>query len=282
MPSSDRIDASARQLLHARADARLLPPLTQQPDFSLADGYAVARRIAQLRLAQGDYPVGRKILFPETVFPTEAGPASEAASVSHLVWAPLFDDTVRYATDSYGVQSLAGALAPRINPQIVFKLARTPRSRVSAQTLGESVEWIAPALEVMICPYPDWQFEAADAAAAFGLHGTLIVGEPKMLSTETRHNLAAVLAAASVSLSTSEGTEETLCAAGFGNVLAGSPVHALLHLIEVLQAQQAEPLGAGELIATGALTAAFPVHAGQTWRTAFSGIALEGLALSFV
>ena len=109
-----------------------------------------------------------------------------------------------------------------------------------------------------------------------------------MLSTETRHNLAAVLAAANVSLSytedteDTEDTEETLCAAGFGSVLAGSPVHALLHLIEVLQAQQAEPLTAGELIATGALTGSFPVHPGQTWSMAYSGIALEGLALSFV
>ncbi len=282
MLSSNKIDGYARQLLHARADVLSVPPLTRESGFGLAEGYAVARRIGQLRLGQGDYPVGRKILFPESVFPTEVGPASEPASASRLIWAPLFDDTVRYATDSYGVQSLVGALAPRINPQIIFKLARAPRTRVSAQTLGESVEWIAPALEIMVCPYPHWQFEAADAAAAFGLHGTLIVGEPKMLSTETRHNLASVLAAANVSLSYSEGPEETLCAGGFGSVLAGSPVHALLLLIEVLEAQQAEPLAAGELIATGALTGAFAVHPGQTWRTAFSGIALEGLALSFV
>lgn len=73
-----------------------------------------------------------------------------------------------------------------------------------------------------------------------------------------------------------------MCAAGFGSDVLDSPVHALLHLHRMLREQpNAPPLTAGEIIATGALTDAYPVAAAQTWSTAFSGIGLPGLTVSF-
>ena len=38
----------------------------------------------------------------------------------------------------------------------------------------------------------------------------------------------------------------------------------------------------GEIITTGTWTEAYPVEAGQTWTSAFSGITLPGLNISFV
>jgi 2-keto-4-pentenoate hydratase len=75
----------------------------------------------------------------------------------------------------------------------------------------------------------------------------------------------------------------TLCGAGFGSDVLDSPVHALWHLHQLLNAQQQfAPLQAGEIVTTGTWTDAYPVQAGQTWVTAFSGIALPGLTVSFV
>jgi 2-keto-4-pentenoate hydratase len=63
----------------------------------------------------------------------------------------------------------------------------------------------------------------------------------------------------------------------------GSPVHALWHLHQLLQKQpQFDALTAGEIITTGTWTDAYPIKHGQTWTTAFSGVALPGLTVSFV
>jgi 2-keto-4-pentenoate hydratase len=119
----------------------------------------------------------------------------------------------------------------------------------------------------------------ADSIAAFGLHGSLIVGEPKMLSAATRRNLGEVLANASLSLSCGD----ELRSAGFGSDVLGSPVHALWHLHQLLREQpQFAPLRAGEVITTGTWTDVCPITPGETWTSAFSGVSLPGLTVSFV
>jgi 2-keto-4-pentenoate hydratase len=254
--------------------------LTSDGDISIADGYEIARRILDIRIAQGETPVGRKIgLTNRKYWPQYAG----GEEVSAPIWAPMYDSTVRYAENNHGVQSLKGAMQPRIEPEIVFKLGRTPASNATVDDIAECIEWMAHGFELVACPFPDWQFGVADVIAAFGLHGALIVGEPYMLSSATRAHLSEILPDASVSLSSSEGSDFTLHSAGFGSDVLDSPVHALWHLHQILRNQpQFEQLAAGELIATGALTNAYPIKAGQTWSTAFSGVALPGLTVSFI
>jgi 2-oxo-3-hexenedioate decarboxylase len=63
----------------------------------------------------------------------------------------------------------------------------------------------------------------------------------------------------------------------------GGPLLALAHLAEVLAGDRHNPpLRAGEIVTTGTLTRAFPIAAGETWTTSLDGIALDGLAVSFV
>ena len=74
-----------------------------------------------------------------------------------------------------------------------------------------------------------------------------------------------------------------LRAAGFCNDEMDSPLHALWHLHQLLQKQtRFRQLQAGEIISTGTWTDACPIEPGQTWTTAFSGVTLPGLTVSFV
>ena len=270
----------AHQLLAARANARQLAPLSESTRLTLADGYDIAKNILDIRIAQGEILVGRKIGFTNRTIWSKYG-ATEP--IDQPIWAPMFDTTVRYTEDNHGIQSLKGAVQARIEPEIVFKLAKTPAPDTTVDTISDCIEWMAHGFEIVVCPFPNWKFDAVDAIAAFGLHGSLIIGEPKLLSAATRRNLAAVLADASVSLSCSAGDSISLRAAGFGSDVLDSPVHALWHLHQLLQNQpQFAPLAAGEIIATGTLTDAYPIEAGQTWTTAFSGVTLPGLTISFV
>ncbi len=65
------------------------------------------------------------------------------------------------------------------------------------------------------------------------------------------------------------------------NVLGG-PVHALRHLVRGL-AEHRLPMGlrAGDLVTTGTVTRAFPVQAGERWRSEIAGLPLPGLELLF-
>jgi 2-keto-4-pentenoate hydratase len=271
----------AHQLLDARANGRQLPPLSEaNPALAPADGYDVAKSILSIRTAQGEDAVGRKLGFANR---SAAHKYGLKEPIRTPIWSPMFDTTVRYTEDNHGIQSLLGAVQPRIEPHIVFKLGKTPVPNANPAAMADCIEWMAPGLEIMVCPFPGWKFNAVDAIAAFGLHGSLIVGEPKMLSEATRRNLVPVLADSSISLSVSAGDCLTLRAAGFGSDVLGSPVRALWHLHAMLQSQpQFKPLAAGEIIATGGWTDAYPVEAGQTWTTAFSGVTLPGLSVSFV
>lgn len=269
----------AHQLLDARACSRLIAPFSAAASLSLEDAYDIARSISTSRIAQGETVVGRRIGFVDRQLGREHDPGEEEDARGTLIWAPLFDATVRMVERNHGIQSLAGALQPRLEASVVFRLRRTPAADAGLDELADCIEWMAHGLEIVICPYPDWQFSAADAIAAFGLHGALLIGEPHLLSPAARHNLAAMLSNASVSLSCGG----SLRAAGYGSDLLGSPVHALLQLHRLLQTQPGStPLQGGEIVATGAWAAAVPIAPGQTWTTAFSAIDLAGMRISFV
>lgn len=265
----------AHRLLDARARSHLIAPLSSGASLSLQDAYDVAQCIATARIAQGETIIGRRIGFIDR----QLGPEHEDDKLNGtLIWAPLFDATVRTVARHHGIQSLAGALQPRLEAGVVFRLRRAPTVDADLDALADCIEWMTHGLEIVTCPYPDWKFNAADAVAAFGLHGVLLIGEPHPLLPASRHNLAAMLSNASVSLSCGG----SLRGAGYGSDVMGSPVHALLQLHRLLQTQpDCAPLQAGEIIATGAWTAAIPIEAGQTWTTAFSAVDLEGMSITF-
>lgn len=277
---STKANRYAHQLIDARASARLLPPFSNGEALLPVDGYDISKRILDASISRGEIPKGRKLGFTNRTLWPKYGVNQPIES---LMWAHIFDSTVRFAEDNRGIQSLEGAVQPRIEPEIVFKLGTTPSPDASLSELADCIEWMAHAFEIVVCPFPDWKFEAADAIAAFGLHGTLIIGEPHVLSTATRRNLGDILANASVSLSCCTEDSVTLCGAGFGSDVLDSPLHAVWHLHQLLKTQpQFSPLSAGEVITTGTWTDAYPVQRGQTWVTAFSGVALPGLTLSFI
>lgn len=276
MLMSTQTSRYAFELLDARAAGRTLSPLSSREPLSNHDAYAIAHNISEIRTAQGEAMVGRKIGFTNRKIWSKYG-ASEP--IHGPIWTPLFDGTVRYADDNRGLQSLEGAIQPRIGPEVVFCLGRTPEPDATLEQISDCIEWMAHAFEIVVCPFPEWKFEEADAIAAFAMHGTLILGEPRMLSAGSRRNLADVLANASLSLS----CDGVLYSAGFGTDVLDSPVHALLHLHRQLQEQKLfSPLQAGEIITTGTWADVLPIAPGQTWSTAFSGVSLPGLTISLV
>jgi len=264
--------AIADRLIAAYDSATLLAPIAAEiPGFDVAAAYDVLHEIECRRVAQGWRPVGRKIGFTNrTIWPRYG--------VYQPMGARVWSHTVHHASGGGARLALDRLVQPRIEPEVVFKLASPVEAGADARAVLAATEWIAAGFEIVQSHFPDWKFTAADCTAAFGLHGALVVGTPMRLTDANRATIEATLPAFRVTLSKRGETIDT----GVGANVLDSPALALAHLASVLAAHpQLTLLGAGELVTTGTITDAWPVTRGETWSSDYGTLELAGLELEF-
>ena len=246
------------------------PISSRLKDFSNADAYTVAHLVHDMRLKEGAVPIGRKIGFTNPEMWSIYG-------VREPIWAYVYDHSVGQQARAH-VQCHIGQFAePKIEPEIVVHFGSSPKLSADLSEVLASVDWIAHGIEIVQSHFPGWKFQAADTIADWGLHATLIVGEPLNV-TQLGTGIIFDLEKFTVTLSCDDEVREK----GKGSNALGNPLKAVVHLMEVLAKQpHASPLRSGELVTTGTLTAALPIRPGQTWRTKIDGIALSGISVSF-
>jgi 2-keto-4-pentenoate hydratase len=244
--------------------------LTPYPGLDMASGYAVARRVSERRLAEGFVPVGRKIGFTNSSLWPVYG-------VREPIWGTMYDRTVTRLAVAKGRLSASAFAEPRIEPEIAFGLRSVPAAGSDLDEVLRSIEWVAHGFEIVQSHFPGWKFRAPDTVADNGLHGALLLGEPRDVARLGAGPVEA-LRTFSVELSCDGAAKET----GRGANVLGSPLAALAHLVSALESKPGSELRPGEIVTTGTLTAAYPVRAGEVWTTRLSGIDLPGLELAFV
>jgi 2-oxo-3-hexenedioate decarboxylase len=267
------IDVLARELLNALDRGTSVRSIAERhPGFGWEDAYRVGGALCELRRARGERPIGRKIGFTNRNIWAEYGATAP-------IWGTVYDRTIVFAADGRASVSLHGAVRPRLEPEIAFKLAHPlPPGCSDPAHILEHVEWVAASFEIVDCHFADWKFQAADAVADFSLHWRLVVGPPLAVSSDDRSALARSLHDCQLVLR----QNESIVARGIGANALGHPAMALAHLADVLAGQpQARRLEAGEIITTGTLTPAMPILPGETWRSAYDGILLKGLTVAF-
>ena len=260
--------ALAQELTEAYASKTIVPaPSSRDGGIDLDTAYAVEAEIARARRAAGHQTVGWKVGYANKAM-------WRALKLETLVWAHVYDDTVRYADWNDATLSIASMFSPRIEPEIVIKLAKTPASSDPVAVL-EAAEWYALGFEIIDCVFPDWKFQPADFVASRGLHAALVVGEPVYVEPEDIEKLAADLAAFTVRLlRNNELVEE-----GAAKNALKSPALCVGELADALKRRGGEALQAGDLITTGTLTTSLPMAAGDVWIASLSGIPPSSLTL---
>ena len=247
-------------------------PSARDPRFDWDAAYAVAAEIIRLRRARGERCVGRKIGFTNRKIWAEYGATSP-------IWAPVYDSTLTHATGNKASISLRGSVAPRIEPEIAFKLRApvAPGGTDPAEIL-RAIEWLAPSFEVVDCHYAGWKFKSADSAADQSFHRHLIVGEPHAVDQADRPGLARRIRDCRVQLKCNGEIRDH----GVGSNALDHPALALAFLADVVATQaQFEPLAAGEIITTGTLTAALPIRTGETWISEISDLGFAPMTVEF-
>ncbi|KAF2159156.1 hypothetical protein M409DRAFT_71274 [Zasmidium cellare ATCC 36951] len=284
----ETIDPSIRKLAvfseHARAHNYQIPMLSksQHGTFDQARAYQVAAAIRQLREMNGDVVAGRKLGFTNKQLWPEYG-------VDESNWSYVYENTVLDLPEkgelSEGKVVLAdishlSAVEPKIEPEIVFGLKETIDPSMSDLQLLECIDWLAHGFEIVISIYPHWRFTAADATAAFALHGLLLVGPRKWLQKEGPPNEQLVESLKKFTVELHQNGEKV--DTGSGTNVLGSPINALRHLAEMLAKDEVnKPLEAGEVVTTGTLTRALTINNNDHWSTKIDGIDLPGLDVTF-
>jgi 2-oxo-3-hexenedioate decarboxylase len=266
---ADPIETIAAEAFAALGGCQIAPFSQRYSGFDLDAAYRVTAAVRRLREARGERVIGRKIGFTNRTIWAEY-------NVFAPIWGYVYDRTVHDLAEAGDGFPIADLAEPRIEPEIVFGLARAPAPGMTMDALLGCIGWIAHGFEIVQSIFPGWIFAPADTVAAYGLHGALLIGPRQPLGG--RNTWLRELETFDIALSRNGAPADRGCAA---NVLDG-PLHALRHLVDLLARDPVNaPLAAGEIVTTGTLTRALPVAAGETWTTELAGIPLPGSRLRF-
>jgi len=268
------IHALAAELTAAFAERRILStPPSSRDGLDLSTAYAVERELVRMRRSSGQETVGVKVGYANKAMWRVLG-------LDTLVWAHLYDHTVRSANANVGTLSLAHTISPRIEPEIVFKMKAPLATGIREPAAAlEAVEWLALGFEIIDCPYADWKFQPADFVAAGGLHAALVVGEPRPVAPANIPDLVEQLPKFKLRLS----KNGQLIEEGSGRNSLRSPALCLAELASAMANQDgAEPLAAGDLVSSGTLTDSTPIQPGVAWTASVEGLDLPTLTLTLV
>ena len=171
-PLVTNVSTLAHELFTARANRApiAVAPSARDGGLDLDTAYGIEAELVQLRRASGRRTVGRKVGFANKAM-------WRVLKLQTLVWAHMYDDTVKYADEGNATLSIRQMVSARIEPEVVFKLKATPTPGDAAATL-DAVEWVALGFEIVDCPFPDWKFQPVDFVASFGLHAGLASRRP--------------------------------------------------------------------------------------------------------
>lgn len=263
-------DPLASSVLAALDGHRQIAPLSDgDPAFSLDAAYAISNEILAARIARGENPAGWKIGFTnQTIW--------DEYDVHAPIWGPVYDGTLHGCDPQKETPELdAGTfIEPRIEPEIVFRIARTPRAGMDEKQLLGCINAVAHGFEVVQSIYPGWRFSAADTVAAAALHGALVHGPLTPIDDgwiERLRDFSIVLSR--------DGNEVDR---GNAQNVLGGPLSALRHFVDGLaETPLRRGIEPGDLITTGTVTRAFPVLPGETWTTRLTGLPLPGMRLRF-
>ena len=271
-PSSSPL--APQDLLRHLDDGQLWPePRDSAAWPDLPSAYQAALAVRALRIARGERPAGFKIGFTNrTIW--------ERYAVFAPIWGTVWDSTVSHAdANGTGTLELNALAQPRLEPEVVFGLRATPPRSPTLEQLFDCVDWLAAGFEIVQSHCKDWKFSAAETVADSGLHGRLLVGPttPVRDLAGSGEALDDLLAGLGVRLWCGERKVDE----GVGRNVLDGPLHALLHFVQEMQELPDSPdLVDGDIVTTGTWTDAWPVKAGEQWRSDFDA-PLRGLRVSF-
>ena len=244
------VTGKARALFDARRNRVPIAPFTDEdPSLGMADGYAVQAELVRLILAEGDSIIGYKAGLTSK-------PMQRMLGVGQPDFAPVLASTVYRDGD---VIPLSRFIQPKLEAEIVFVLGERLRGPgVTAEDARKATAGIAASMEIVDSRFADWRIKLCDTVADLASNGALAISERTVPLDGLDPRLIGMVL-------TRDGE---LVDTGAGAAALGDPAEVVAWLANTL-AEQDIALEAGHVIMTGALHAAVPMAAGETYVAEF-------------
>ncbi|AWB90362.1 2-keto-4-pentenoate hydratase [Salinibacterium hongtaonis] len=243
-------EALGTALLTAHETQQPIAPLTTTaPDMTVEDAYGVQMHQVAAWKNAGRRVIGYKVGLTSLAMQKQLG-------VDQPDFGHLFDDML---LDASAPVSLAGFIAPRIEPEISFVLSKDVTGPgLTIEELADAVDHAVISLEIIDSRIADWKITLADTIADNASSGAVLVGEG------TAQLDGVDLAALPVSM---RRNGETV-GEGVGAAVLGHPLEGALWLANTL-GSLGQTLPAGSLIMAGSITAAVAIAPGDTISASF-------------
>ena len=247
------VQQMAKKLMDAEKNKQSVEPLTVSfPNISVDEAYYIQQEQISERVANGAVVVGKKIGLTSKAM-------QDMFQVNEPDYGHLLDDMI--CVDGEAI-SLDEFIQPKLEFEIAFVLKKDLKGPgVTILDVIEATEYIAPAFEVIDSRIKDWQIRFEDTVADNGSSARAIIGGTPTLIEDVD--------LAKIGMAVYKNGEFLDSAAGAA--VMGNPTRAVAWLANALGKYDIS-LYAGEIVLSGALTAAVPIEAGDTFTAEFAHI----------
>ncbi|MBO9130656.1 fumarylacetoacetate hydrolase family protein [Bacillus sp. 165] len=223
-------------------------PLTKlDPAFGIEDAYQVQLTTIQKKVAAGQCIVGKKIGLTSLAM-------QELLGVNEPDYGHLLDGMI---VENGGSISFDRVLQPKVEAEVAFVLKKDLQGpNITIEDVLEATDYVLPALEIVDSRIEDWNITLSDTVADNASSGLYVLGTTPVRAEEV--NLA------EIGMELYKNGE--LMNTGRGSAALGHPASCVAWLANKLT-EFGVTLRAGEVILSGALSAAVNAEPGDVFRT---------------
>ncbi|WP_042347251.1 2-keto-4-pentenoate hydratase [Bacillus massiliigorillae] len=259
--SSKKTEELAHLLYNAEQKREGISPLSaDNPNLSIDEAYQIQLINIQKKLNEGQIITGKKI-----------GLTSKSMQNLLGVNQPDYGHLLNGMEFKNGSVIPASILCqPKIEAEIAFKLKKDLTGpNITSLDVLLATEYIVPAFEIVDSRVEDWKITIEDTVADNASSGLYVLGEQKFEVSEID------LAQLGMGLYKNGKLMNT----GVGAAVLGHPANCVAWLAVKL-AEYDIPLKAGEIILSGALSAAVAINPGDQFTARFAGLGEVSVSIS--
>ncbi|MEJ8546652.1 2-keto-4-pentenoate hydratase [Brevibacillus borstelensis] len=253
-----KIKRLADHLAEAERSGLAVEPITNiEPEITVEDAYRVQLLTIGRKVKAGDVITGKKIGLTSLAMQTLLG--VDQPDYGHLLSG--------MAVENHGQISCKKVLQPKVEAEIAFFLKRDLKGpRVTALDVLLATEFVVPALEVVDSRIADWKIKLEDTVADNASSGFYVLG-----GRPVKPDQIDLVMAGMVLYKNGE-----VMNTGVGAAALGNPAVCVAWLANKL-AEFDIPLRAGEVILSGALSAAIAAGPGDAFHTRIAHLGEVGV-----
>lgn len=217
----------------AALKGKAVEQLTLSTKFSEEDAYDIQKASLERRYKRGEKLIGLKMGFTSVAKMKQMG-------VHDMIWGRLTDHML---LENNGSLSFDKFIHPRAEPELCFLVKKEIDHEITMNDIGEYIEAVAPALEIIDSRYKNFKFSLEDVIADNCSSAALVVGKWQS------HNMP--LGDLNIELEINGKTSQT----GSSKDILGDPWKSVLAATR-LAAQYRQVIPAGAYLMAGAATSA--------------------------